>query len=230
MSLSQTLNNIALSIVLKGRQLLWTSLFTLVLLYVYAGWGFYYQRERFYEINGRDKPDHMCKSLLYCFLTMINNGLRWHAGIGLKTRSESAFLHLADFIHRFIYDLLFFWLMEGVMLHIVFGIILDSFGELRQAHYVIEKDIANHCFICNIVKDECEKNNESFKDHCENVHNVWDYAFYMITLRMSDPQDLNAVNSRNREMIMNKQLGWFPEYKSGLIEEEENEEEEDNEE
>ena len=230
MSLSQTLNNIALSIVLKGRQLLWTSLFTLVLLYVYAGWGFYYQRERFYEINGRDKPDHMCKSLLYCFLTMINNGLRWHAGIGLKTRSESAFLHLADFIHRFIYDLLFFWLMEGVMLHIVFGIILDSFGELRQAHYVIEKDIANNCFICNIVKDECEKNNESFKDHCENVHNVWDYAFYMITLRMSDPQDLNAVNSRNREMIMSKQLGWFPEYKSGLIEEEENEEEEDNEE
>ena len=218
MSLSQTLHNIALSIVVKGRQLLWTSLFTLVLLYVYAGWGFYYQRDRFYEILGRDKPDHMCKSLLYCFLTQINNGLRRHAGVGRILRSESAFAHLGAFIHRFLYDLLFFWLMEGVMLHIVFGIILDSFGELRQAHYIIEKDITNNCFICNIVKDECEKNNQSFKEHCENIHNVWDYAFYMVTLRMQDPQELNSVNSRNREMILQKQLGWIPEYKSGLIE------------
>ena len=108
--------------------------------------------------------------------------------------------------------------MEEVMLHIVFGIILDSFGELRQAHYIIEKDITNNCFICNIVKDECEKNNQSFKEHCENIHNVWDYAFYMVTLRMQDPQELNSVNSRNREMILQKQLGWIPEYKSGLIE------------
>ena len=51
------------------------------------------------------------------------------------------------------------------MLKIVYGIILDSFGELRQAHYLIEQDMANNCFICNVEKDECEKNNISFKEH-----------------------------------------------------------------
>ena len=152
----------------------------------------------------------MCESLLYCFLTMINNGMRWHCGVGKITRSESYILNFWPFIHRFLFDLIFFWLIEAVMLKIVYGIILDSFGELREAHNLIEKDMANNCFICNVEKDECEKNNISFKEHCDEVHNVWDYAFYMITLRMKDPTTLNAVNSRNRQKIMEKRVDWLP--------------------
>ena len=209
-SLNQTLNNIAQSLILKGNSLAWTVLFTIVLLYEFAGWAFYYQRDRFYETAGRDKPDHMCQSLLYCFLTMINNGMRWHCGVGKITRSESYILHFWPFIHRFTFDLLFFWLIEAVMLKIVYGIILDSFGELRQAHYLIEQDMANNCFICNIEKDECEKNNISFQEHCNEVHNVWDYAFYMITLRMQDPTSLNSLNTKNRKRIMEKGVDWLP--------------------
>ena len=210
LSLSQTLNNIIKSLIVKGNSLAWSSLFTLILLYEFAGWGFYFQRDRFYETAGRDKPDQMCQSLLYCFLTMINNGMRWHCGVGKITRSESYILHFWPFVHRFAFDLLFFWLIEAIMLKIVYGIILDSFGELRQAHYLIEKDIANNCFICNVEKDECEKNNISFDDHCNKVHNVWDYAFYMITLRMKEPSTLNSSNARNRKKILEKSVDWLP--------------------
>jgi len=210
LSLNQTLSNIALSFLVKGDSLMWTTMFTFVLLYVYSGWGFYFQRDRFYETNGRDKPDEMCRSLLYCFLTMINNGMRWHCGVGKITRSESYIIHFWPFVHRFFFDLIFFWVIEAIMLKIVYGIILDSFGELREAHNLIEKDMANNCFICNVEKDECEKNNISFKEHCDEVHNVWDYAFYMITLRMQDPATLNAVNSRNRQKILEKRVDWLP--------------------
>ena len=151
------------------------------MLYEFAGWAFYFQRDRFYETSGRDKPDQMCRSLLYCFLTMINNGLRWHCGVGKITRSESYIIHFWPFIHRFAFDLLFFWLIEAIML-----------------------------FICNVEKDECEKNNISFQEHCNEVHNVWDYAFYMITLRMADPSTLNSINSRNRKRIMEKGVDWLP--------------------
>ena len=209
-SLNQTLNNIAKSLILKGNSLAWTVVFTFVLLYEFAGWAFYYQRDRFYETNGRDKPDQMCESLLYCFLTMINNGLRWHCGVGKITRSESYILHFWPFVHRFAFDLIFFWLIEGIMLKIVYGMILDSFGELRQAHYLIEQDMANNCFICNVEKDECEKNNISFQEHCNEVHNVWDYAFYMITLRMQEASTLNSLNSRNRKRILEKGVDWLP--------------------
>ena len=209
-SLNQTLSNIAQSLILKGNSLAWTVLFTFVLIYEFAGWAFYYQRDRFYETNDREKPDHMCQSLLYCFLTMINNGMRWHCGVGKITRSESYILHFWPFVHRFAFDLLFFWLIEAIMLKIVYGIILDSFGELRQAHYLIEQDMANNCFICNVEKDECEKNNISFQEHCNEVHNVWDYAFYMITLRMQDPTNLNSINTRNRKRIIEKGVDWLP--------------------
>ena len=210
LSLSQTLNNIIKSLGVKGNSLAWTTVFTLVLLYEFAGWGFYYQRDRFYETAGRDKPDQMCESLIYCFLTMINNGMRWHCGVGKITRSESYILHFWPFVHRFAFDLLFFWIIEAMMLKIVYGIILDSFGELRQAHYLIEKDIANNCFICNIEKDECEKNNISFEEHCNQVHNVWDYAFYMITLRMKEASTLNSSNARNRKKIIEESVDWLP--------------------
>ena len=218
LSLNQSLKNIALSFITKGNSLMWTSLFTIVLLYEYSGWGFFFQKDRFYETNGRDKPDEMCKSLLYCFLTMINNGMRWHCGVGKITRSESYILHFWSFIHRFCFDLLFFWLIEVVMLKIVYGIILDSFSELRQAHNLIEKDMTNNCFICNLDKDECEKNNINFNEHCEQVHNVWDYVFYMITLRMNDPANLNAINSRNRQKIMEKKIDWLPDSSLDRIE------------
>ena len=209
-SLNQTLSNIAKSLIVKGNSLAWTVVFTFVLLYEFAGWAFYFQRDRFYETAGRDKPDQMCRSLLYCFLTMINNGMRWHCGVGKITRSESYILHFWPFVHRFAFDLLFFWLIEAIMLKIVYGMILDSFGELRQEHYLIEKDMANNCFICNVEKDECEKNNISFQEHCNEVHNVWDYAFYMITLRMADPSSLNSINARNRKKIMEKGVDWLP--------------------
>jgi hypothetical protein len=186
----------------------------MILLYIYAGWGFYYQRDRFYDTDGRDKPDNMCDSLLYCFLTMVNNGLRWHAGIGKVALPESGLLHFSSFVHRFFFDLLFFWIFS-TLLKIIFGIILDSFGELRQAYDLIQNDISNNCFICNIEKDTYEKNNKdnkslSFKEHCEIIHNVWDYIFYMIALRVEDPQELNAINSRNREKMLKKSVEWLP--------------------
>ena len=102
-SLNKTLNNIAKSLILKGHSLAWTIVFTFVLLYEFAGWAFYFQRDRFYETAGRDKPDQMCQSLLYCFLTMINNGMRWHCGVGKITRSESYILHFWNFVHRFFF-------------------------------------------------------------------------------------------------------------------------------
>ena len=70
--------------------------------------------------------------------------------------------------------------------------------------------MANNCFICNVEKDECEKNNISFQEHCNEVHNVWDYAFYMITLRMQEASTLNSLNARNRKRILEKVVDWLP--------------------
>ena len=32
----------------------------------------------------------------------------------------------------------------------------------------------------------------------------------MVTLRMNDPANLNAINSRNRQKILEKRVDWLP--------------------
>ena len=54
------------------------------------------------------------------------------------------------------------------------------------------------------------KKNIDFDDHCKKEHNLWDYANYMIVLRMAEFQDLNMVNSKCKEMILEKQIKWIP--------------------
>ena len=62
------------------------------------------------------------------------------------------------------------------------------------------------------------KNNINFQEHCEKVHNVWDYAFYMITLRMNDTTNLNAINLRNKQKILEKSVDWLPDSSLDRIE------------
>ena len=208
-ALSNTLFNLVETLISKGRQLFWVTIFMFVVVYVYSGWGFYYLNDRFYDDVDRD-PENMCQSLFYCFLTLTNNGLRWYPGVGKILRNDSPFLHLGEYIHNYVYHFTFYFIIRVIMLKIVLGIILDSFNELREKKSNIEKDRKFRCFICNIEKNECEKKNKDFNEHCEKEHNLWDYANYMIMLRMTEFEDLNGVNSKCKEMILERQIKWIP--------------------
>ena len=48
-------------------------------------------------------------------------------------------------------------LKSTIALNIVFGIIVDTFSELRNARYEIEEDRLNSCFICSLKGDEFER-------------------------------------------------------------------------
>ena len=210
MTLSSTLYNLVETLFSKGRQLFWVIIFMFVVVYVYSGWGFYYLNNRFYDDVDREQPENMCQSLFYCFLTLTNNGLRWYPGVGKILRNDSPFLHFGEYIHNYIYHFTFYFIIRVIMLKIVLGIILDSFNELREKKSNIEKDRKFRCFICNIEKNECEKKNKDFNEHCEKEHNLWDYANYMIMLRMTEFEVLNGVNSKCKEMILERQIKWIP--------------------
>ena len=208
--LNETLNILPVAFFLKGRQLSWVTAFTFITLYVYSGWGFYYLKNKFYDTDNREIPENMCHSLLYCFLTHIINGFRWYPGIGKVLRIDSAILHNKEYIHNYIYHFTFYLIVRVMMIKIVFGIIFESFTELRDIKNNKERDWSYRCFICNIEKDECEKQNEDFYEHCNRIHNVWDYACYIIMLKMADFQDLNGINAICKEMILEKQPKWVP--------------------
>ena len=51
MFISQTLKNIALSIILKKEQLAWTAIFTFIILYIYSSWAYFYVQHRFIDVH-----------------------------------------------------------------------------------------------------------------------------------------------------------------------------------
>jgi hypothetical protein len=49
---------------------------------------------------------------------------------------------------RIIFDISFFVVVNVIGLNVVFGIIVDSFSELRNNRYAIEEADKTECFIC----------------------------------------------------------------------------------
>lgn len=52
------------------------------------------------------------------------------------------------FVARVIYDLLFFFIVIIIVLNLIFGVIIDTFADLRSEKQNKEEILKNTCFIC----------------------------------------------------------------------------------
>ena len=90
--------------------------------------------------------ERACDSLIMCIITTLNQGLRNGGGIGDVLRSPSSTEPL--FVARVIYDLLFFFVVIIIILNLIFGVIIDTFADLRSEKQQKEEILKNTCFIC----------------------------------------------------------------------------------
>lgn len=54
-----------------------------------------------------------------------------------------------NFSYLTIYQISFFILFTTIALNVIFGIIVDTFSELRDLKWLAEKDMRSNCFICS---------------------------------------------------------------------------------
>jgi len=52
------------------------------------------------------------------------------------------------FFARVIYDLLFYFIVIIIVLNLIFGVIIDTFADLRSEKQQKEEILKNSCFIC----------------------------------------------------------------------------------
>jgi len=73
-----------------------------------------------------------------------------------------------------VYDLSFFLLIITILLNIIFGIIIDTFAQLRDDKCKTDADMRDYCFICAIDKQTFDRETEAgFGVHREEDHNEW---------------------------------------------------------
>ncbi|CAB3383323.1 Hypothetical predicted protein [Cloeon dipterum] len=152
--------------------------------------------------------ERACDSLVMCIVTTLNQGLRNGGGIGDILRAPSS--NEALFVARVVYDLLFFFIVIIIVLNLIFGVIIDTFADLRSEKQQKELVLKNTCFICGLNRSAFDNKTVSFEEHIKCEHNMWHYLYFTVLVRVKDPTEFTGPESYVYYMVKARDLDWFP--------------------
>ncbi|XP_074489119.1 inositol 1,4,5-trisphosphate-gated calcium channel ITPR1 isoform X2 [Sebastes fasciatus] len=152
--------------------------------------------------------ERTCDSLLMCIVTVLSHGLRSGGGVGDVLRKPSKEEPL--FAARVIYDLLFFFMVIIIVLNLIFGVIIDTFADLRSEKQKKEEVLKTTCFICGLERDKFDNKTVTFEEHFKEEHNMWHYLFFIVLVKVKDSTEYTGPESYVAEMIKEHNLDWFP--------------------
>mmetsp|Transcript_7631 Transcript_7631/g.6911 ORF Transcript_7631/g.6911 Transcript_7631/m.6911 type:complete len:271 (+) Transcript_7631:1554-2366(+) len=180
------LNDVIKSVTIPWKPFLLTFILYLVYDYFFALIGYYFFVDDF---NG------YCSSTWFCFLASFDFAFKADGGVG-GWLAETSTTSLD--IGRFLYDNIYNFLMLIIMLNIVAGIIIDTFGTLRDEDKNYHHDIENICFICGYDRETLDKASDvknGFLNHIKKDHYLWNYLFYIAYIQQKKATDLTGLES-----------------------------------
>merc|ERR1712013_316839 len=143
------------------------------------------------------EKERSCDTLFMCLVTTMNQGLRNGGGIGDVLRQPSSKDPL--FMVWVLYDILFF-----------FVVIIDTFADLRSEKHNTEEIKKNTCFICGLERKDFDNKNVTFEDRVNKEHNMWNYLWFIVLIKVKDPTEFTGPESYVHSMVKNRCLDWFP--------------------
>lgn len=122
-----------------------------------------------------------------------------------------------------------FYLTFGVLLlNIFLAIIVDTFGQLREARIQSQAVKGNSCFICSIERDTFKRQGIEFSTHIEKDHNIWNYLYFFAYLKdqshKRSPDKISELDLQPVEREMKRLIGrrrylrFFPIERAGSLE------------
>jgi hypothetical protein len=129
---------------------------------------------------------------------------------------------------RYIVDTLYFVVVIVILLNVIFGIVIDTFGNLRAEKDDRHADTTGSCFICGIDKqvfDRASDGVQGFTVHIKSDHNMWNYLFFIIYIWEQDKDDDDGLEQFVRRSIEVNDINWFPMGRAMRLNVEESEEE-----
>jgi hypothetical protein len=102
------------------------------------------------------------------------------------------------------------------MLNIIFGIIIDTFSELRRRKVEKTEDIEGRCFICGIEKeifDRALEGANGFEEHIKRRtgdHHMWHYFYFIAFVEEQDKDDDDGLEWHIRRCLAKRDISWFP--------------------
>ena len=210
-TMSPLLQATLLSVTRPINQLAQTFALFVIVICCYTSVGFYLFGSANFVDGDDDSAEQACSTLAECFLFSLY--------VGLREGDMDAILDDADrsdakaWRNRIIYDLTFFVILGVLLFDVVTGIILDTFGELREEVNVRKDKIENESFVSGLSRDQVEEMNlegVDFRRINDRDQNVWSYVLFVIYVKSLNASDMNGVESYVRERIDEEDATWFP--------------------
>ena len=157
----------------RPKHILATMVFGLIVLYLYSIAAFLYFKDD-YAFEGSDIYDPFCSSMASCFKAHVDFG--WSGRPAWNKEATSGVPML--------YNAVFFFLINVILIAVITGIIIDTFNEMRERNDEIEDDLRDSCFICCQDRDVFENSRkDGFKIHIDKEHCLWNYIYLRAYLR-----------------------------------------------
>ena len=216
-----TLFDIFFAMKTKFLNMLIVLIFEYFVIYIFM-WITYFYLPKFLDFEEVLDPhsqshisEKYCYSSLQCYMMVLNYGSSAGGGLGDVISMVSYRSDVGLFVGRFFYDMFFFILIVLVLGNIFLGIIVDSFGELRNINIHTENDVKNICFICQLSRDACLTRNIDFETHVSTDHNKWNYVYFLTYLQINNPNDFSGIENSVWEKLEDQDFGWIPIEESG---------------
>ena len=211
-NLFQTINYILKSIVKHYGKLLITLLLTVLVIFCYSFLAYLY-----YSGDNHEDFENVCRTFVTCFFNSVNLGLRLGGGIsdafnlkGDLTESNEINSNTGHFFSRFFFDLTFFIFIKLIFLNLIAGIIIDTFGDMRDELNRRNYDVNNVCSICGKSRWQLEKEGILFSNHIRYNHSLWRYLYYMIRLKTVKASNFTGIEQYVFEKTENDDSSWIP--------------------
>lgn len=200
---NELLKGVIKAVTQNGRSLIWVGVMGLIIIYLYALVAFAFMRAIFSEDD-----ELYCNHLYECFVTVLRYGVI--GDITDKFVMHKLHKNFQIFGMMTFYQLTFFILFTTIGLNVIFGIIVDTFSELRDLKWTAEKDMRDVCFICSRDSYDFEHEGLGFNHHVRNEHNMWSYVFYFLYLHSIKENDCRSTDLFVLKMLNKDKLDFFP--------------------
>ncbi len=141
---NEIMRNLLKAIVKPAKQLAYTLFLILIVLYTFGVSAYFLFEKSYLSFNLESFSSDVVS---FFFVTVYNIMV---PGPTLSIGDEG------EFWDRFGFDILFYVVLDVIMLNIVFGIIIDTFGALRDETNTRNDHLKHYCFICNLSTKEIE--------------------------------------------------------------------------
>jgi hypothetical protein len=105
-----------------------------------------------------------------------------------------------------------------VFLNVVFGIIIDAFGDLRDERSSVDQDVNNNCLICGRDRSTIDLRGETWKRHVTEVHSYTNYLHFLLYVRGLRLEDCSGLEKYVKDLVERSDVSFLPHSSAMLAE------------